>query len=71
MRTEAGSKTDLESRVHSRGVQTRLLSQEHGLETLRRFLQTHCAKPALPGVGSHLQAFFFKLKRNKYEPMAS
>ena len=41
------------------------------METLLRFLRTHCAKLALPDMGSHLQAFFFKLKRKKYEPMAT
>ena len=47
------------------------LSQEHGEETLLRFLRTHCAKLALSDLGSHLQALFYKLKRKKYEPMAS
>ena len=40
------------------------------METLLRFLRTHCAKLALPDMGSHLQAFFYKLKRKKYEPTA-
>ena len=46
-------------------------STEHGVEALLRFLRTHCAKLALPDMGSHLQAFFHKLKRKKYEPMAT
>ena len=36
------------------------LSHEHGVETLLRFLKTHCAKLALPDMGSHLQEFFYK-----------
>ena len=44
---------------------------EHGVEILLRFLKTHCAKLPLPDLGSHLQGFFFKLKREKYESMAS
>ena len=47
------------------------LSTEHGVETLLRFLRTHCANLELPDMGSHLQAFFYKLKRKKYEPMAT
>ena len=47
------------------------LSHEHGVETLLRFLRTHCAKLPLPDMGSHLQEFFDKLDRKKYEPMAS
>ena len=46
-------------------------SKERGVEILLRFLKTHCAKLALPDLGSHLQEFFFKLKREQYEPMAS
>ena len=34
-------------------------------------LRTHIAKLALPDMGSHLQEFIYKLKRKKYEPMAS
>ena len=47
------------------------LSQEHGEETLLRFLRTHCAKLALTDLGSHPQALSYMLKRTKYEPMAS
>ena len=32
-------------------------SQEHGVETLLRFLRTHCVKLAVPYMESHLQAF--------------
>ena len=53
------------------GCRPSWLSTEHGVETLLRFLRTHCAKLALPDMGSHLQAFFYKLKRKKYEPMAT
>ena len=57
----------LEAQLTSRGW----LSQEHGVEALLRFLRTHCANLALPDMGSHLWAYFYKLKRKKYEPMAS
>ena len=46
------------------------LFMKHGVEMLVRFLKNHCAKLALPDVGSHLQGFFYKLKRKKYESMA-
>ena len=39
------------------------LSHEYGMETLLRFLRTHCAKLASPDMGSYLQEFFYKLKR--------
>ena len=41
------------------------------MEILLRFIRTHCAKLAVSDMGSHLQAFFYELKRKKYEPMAS
>ena len=40
------------------------------METLLRFLRTHCAKLALSDMGSLLQALFHKLKSKKSEPMA-
>ena len=47
------------------------LSHEYGVETLLRFVRTHCAKLALPEMGSHLQEIFCKLRRRRYEPMVS
>ena len=41
------------------------------MEKLLCFPRTHCTKLALPDIVSHLQAFFYKLKRKKNEPMAS
>ena len=57
----------LEAQLTGRGW----LSPEHGVEALLRFLRTHCANLALPDMGSHLWAYFYKLKRKKYTPMAS
>ena len=53
------------------GCRPRWFSKERGVEILLRFMKTHSAQLALPDLGSHLQGFFFKLKREKYEPMAS
>ena len=53
------------------GCRPEWLSQKHGVETLLRFLKTHCAKLALPDTVSHLEAIFCKLERKRYEPMAS
>ena len=39
------------------------------METLLRFLWTHCAKLAFTDMGSHLQAFFHKLNGKRREPM--
>ena len=47
------------------------LSQEHEWKHCCDSSGHKCAKLALPDMGSHLQAFFHKLKRKKYEPMAS
>ena len=41
------------------------------METLLPFLRAHCAKLALPDMGSLLQEFFYKLKRKKHEPLGS
>ena len=37
------------------------------METLLRSLRTHCAKLAVPDVGSQVRAFFYKLRRKKYD----
>ena len=41
------------------------------MEILLHSLRTHCAELALSDTGSRFQAFLCKLKRKKYEPMAS
>ena len=65
----AFQKTRAESAVE--GCRPSWLSQERGVETLLRFRRTHSAKLALPDMGTHLQAFFHKLKTKQYEPIAS
>ena len=47
------------------------LSQEHGVEKLLSILKTHCGTLALPDTVSHLETFFCKLERKRYEPTAS
>ena len=44
------------------------LSHEHGVETLLRFLRTHCAKLALPDMGSHLQEQVKKTRNTNQWP---
>ena len=48
-----------------------MVVKKKSVEILVRFLKNHCAKLALPDMGSHLQGFFYRLKRKKYEPMAN
>ena len=68
-----GLEAQLTGRAESavEGCRPGWLSTEHGVETLLRFFRTRCAKLTLPDMGSHLQASFYKLKRKKYEPMAT
>ena len=67
VRTKAGSTTDWEGRVRSRGCRLGWLSQDREVETLLRFLRTVRAELALPDMGFTPCGVLYKLKRHKYE----
>ena len=71
MWTKTRGTVDRKSRIRSRRVQARLAVHGAWRGNTAAFPQDTLCQACTTDMGSHLQAFFYKLKRKKYEPMAT